>query len=105
MKTYCVYILSSASGVLYTGLTNDIVRRVNQHKEKRIPGFTRQYNVTRLVHYEVFEDVRAAITREKRIKDWTRAKRVALIESKNPKWTDLAAAWYTTLDFVLQHPK
>jgi putative endonuclease len=86
-----VYVLSSASGVLYTGVTNNLARRVEQHKLKLIPGFTQKYNVTRLVCYEVFGDVRLAIAREKEIKSWTRAKRVALIESRNPKWADLAA--------------
>jgi putative endonuclease len=91
VKSYCVYILSSASGVLYTGVTNDLARRIEQHKQKLIPGFTQKYNVTRLVYFEIFGDIRLAIAREKEIKNWTRAKRVALIESKNPMWKDLAA--------------
>jgi putative endonuclease len=89
MKTYCVYILASASGVLYIGVTNSLMRRVWEHKQKLIPGFTAGYNVTKLVYYEVFNDVRAAIQREKQIKRWSRAKKVSLIEKKNPKWLDL----------------
>ena len=91
MKTYCVYILASASGVPYIGLTNSLMRRVWQHKQKAVPGFTAEYNVNKLVYYEVFDDVRAAIQREKQIKRWNRAKKVTLIEMKNPKWLDLFA--------------
>jgi putative endonuclease len=89
MKTYTMYILASESGVLYTGVTNSIQRRVWQHKRKLLPGFTEKYNVTKLVYYEVFSDVRAAIQREKQIKRWSRAKKVHLIELRNPKWLDL----------------
>jgi putative endonuclease len=95
VKSYCVSILSSASGVLYTGVTNNLARRMEQHKLKLIPGFTKRYNVTRLVCYETFEDIRLAIAREKEIKSWSRAKRIALIESKNPEWTDLAATLHS----------
>jgi putative endonuclease len=90
MRSYCVYILSSASGVLYTGVTNNLRNRVAQHKQKLIPGFTRKYDVTKLVHYEVFGDIRMAIAREKQINGWGRARRVALIELDNPKWMDLS---------------
>jgi putative endonuclease len=93
-RTYYVYILASASGVLYTGITNNIHRRTAQHRMKQLPGFTAKYNVTRLVHYESFADVGLAIAREKEIKAWRRSKRVALIESTNPKWKDLAADWF-----------
>jgi putative endonuclease len=79
MRRYYVYILASASGVLYTGVTNAIRRRVIQHRLKLIPGFTKKYNVTKLVYFEVFGQVRMAIAREKQIKAWTRKKRVALI--------------------------
>jgi putative endonuclease len=75
-------------------MTNSIVRRVFEHKQKTVPGFTQKYNVTRLVYYEVFEDVHAAIRCEKRIKAWRRAKKIALIESANPKWIDLSSGWY-----------
>jgi len=84
-KRYFVYIMSNPSRTLYTGITNSIRRRVRQHKEKLIDGFTAKYNITRLVYFESFGDVRNAIEREKQIKAWTRAKRVSLIEAVNPK--------------------
>jgi putative endonuclease len=93
-RTYYVYILASASGVLYSGITNSLQRRVAQHRLRQVPGFTAKYNVTRLVYYESFGEVSLAIAREKEIKAWRRAKRVALIESMNPKWADLAAGWF-----------
>src|SRR5215470_5715517 len=92
-RTYYVYILTSNSGTLYTGVTYSIFTRALQHKRKETPGFTSKYDVTRLVYYEMFNDVRAAIRREKEIKGWTRKKKIALIESKNPKWQDLASEW------------
>ncbi len=94
MRTYYVYILASASGVLYTGVTNGLQKRVTQHRQKLIPGFTKKYNVTKLVYFETFGDIRMAIVREKQIKAWTRKKRVVLIESKNPDWIDLAESWF-----------
>ena len=93
MRAYYVYIMASRSRVLYTGVTNDLERRVIQHKRRVIPGFTTKYNVTRLVHFEEFTDILEAIGREKQIKGWTRAKRVRLIEHSNPHWTDLAGTW------------
>jgi putative endonuclease len=93
MKQYYVYILTSKTGTLYTGITNDLQRRVYQHKHKLIEGFTSKYNVTRLVYYEVFGDVRDAIAREKQIKGWRRSKKLALIEEMNPKWQDLSEEW------------
>ena len=92
-RFYYVYILSSLTGTLYTGVTNNIYNRTLQHKGKESPGFTSKYDVNRLVYYETFTDVRAAIRREKEIKGWTRKKKVALIESENPKWQDLAEGW------------
>jgi putative endonuclease len=92
-KTYAVYILASASGVLYTGVTNNVVARTIQHKQKRIAGFTRTYNVNRLVYFEVFGEITEAIDREKQIKRWTRAKKIRLIESQNPQWLDLSLRW------------
>jgi putative endonuclease len=77
-------------GVLYTGVTNDINRRVYEHKQKTVPGFTSRYNITRLVYCESTTDVAAAIEREKQIKGWLRSKKIALIESMNPKWDDLS---------------
>jgi putative endonuclease len=88
-----VYILASASRVIYTGVTNDLKRRVFEHQKKRVPGFTQKYNVKQLMYCEAFRDVRAAIAREKQIKAWTRAKRIALIETMNPHWHDLSADW------------
>jgi len=93
MKEYFVYIMASASGTLYTGVTGDLERRVAEHKQKLIPGFTARYNITRLVYYESTPDVRSAIAREKQIKGWLRAKKVALIESVNPQWRDLSEDW------------
>jgi putative endonuclease len=86
--------MASRSGTLYTGVTGDLHRRVWQHKRKVIPGFTRRYNVTRLVHFEATPDVQAALAREKEIKGWRRSKKVALIETTNPQWLDLAQGWY-----------
>lgn len=91
---YFVYILASRSRTLYTGMTNDLERRVYEHKNKLIPGFTAQYNVNRLVFFEETGNVEEAIAREKQIKDWTRAKKIALIESQNPKWQDLSEEWF-----------
>jgi len=90
MPQYYVYILASRSGVLYTGVTNDLNRRVAEHKEGLIPGFTRKYKVTRLVYYESTPDVNAAIAREKQIKRWRREKKTSLIETINRGWADLA---------------
>jgi putative endonuclease len=92
-KRYFVYIIASPSKTLYTGITNSIRRRVRAHKLKLTPGFAAKYNISRLVYFETFEDVRNAIEREKQIKAWTRVKRVSLIESVNPKWDDLSREW------------
>jgi putative endonuclease len=94
MKQYFVYIMSSRTGTLYTGMTGDLPGRVGQHKAKMIEGFTKRYNVTRLVFYELFSDVRDAIAREKQIKSWRRSKKIALIETLNPQWKDLSTEWY-----------
>jgi putative endonuclease len=89
-KTYYVYIMSNTSKMLYTGVTNDVEIRAFQHKSKRIPGFTQKYNLHKLVYFEGFSNVREAIRREKQIKGWLRSKKVALVESMNPRWLDLA---------------
>ncbi|MBZ0179656.1 MAG: GIY-YIG nuclease family protein [Melioribacteraceae bacterium] len=94
MNQYYVYIMTNFSKTLYTGMTNDLKKRVYQHKNKLIPGFTSRYNITKLIYYEIFNDVRAAIAREKQIKGWTRTKKIALIEKANPKWRDLSEGWY-----------
>jgi putative endonuclease len=93
MKTFYVYILASKSRVLCVGVTNDLERRLFEHRQKLVPGFTEKYNVTQLVYYELFENVRDAIAREKQIKAWRREKKVMLIERSNPKWRDVSAAW------------
>ncbi|MGB7161164.1 MAG: GIY-YIG nuclease family protein [Tepidisphaeraceae bacterium] len=89
MKTFYVYIMSSRNRTLYAGVTNDLDRRVVEHRTAVI-GFCAWYNVRRLVWYEAFTDVNEAIAAEKRIKGWKRAKKIALIESTNPRWDDLA---------------
>jgi putative endonuclease len=93
MKTYFVYIMASKSRTLYLGVTNNLERRVFQHRHKLLPGFTSRYNINRVVHFEVFGDIRAAIAREKQIKSWGRMK-IALIESVNWDWKDLSADWF-----------
>ena len=90
---FWVYILSSKSRRIYTGVTNDIGRRVHEHKEGQIEGFTRRYRINRLVYYERFRYIGNAIAREKEIKSFDRAKRVALIEGMNPTWNDLSEEW------------
>ena len=94
MRQYYVYIMTNRSRTLYTGVTNNLERRVYEHKHKMGSKFTCKYNITRLVYYESFSDVRDAIAREKQIKGWLRSKKIALIESVNPKWEDLSASWY-----------
>jgi putative endonuclease len=89
-RTYCVYILASRSRNLYTGVTNNLERRMIEHRDGLVPGFTSRYRISRLVHFEVFGDVRGAIAREKEIKGWRREKKIWLIERQNPKWEDLA---------------
>jgi putative endonuclease len=98
MNRYYVYIMTNHSGTLYVGVTNDLQRRVWQHKKKLIEGFTKRYNITRLVYYEETSNVSAAIAREKQIKGWLRRKKIALIESLNPGWKDLSDGWYGQVD-------
>jgi putative endonuclease len=93
-KTFYVYIMASISKTLYTGATNDLERRVYEHKQKLVPGFSSSYNITMLVYFETLGDAMSAIEREKQIKGWGRAKKIALIESVNPNWEDLAETWY-----------
>jgi putative endonuclease len=93
MRTFHVYILASRTRRLYVGVTSDLPRRMAQHRERK-HGFTARYQITRLVHAEHTSDVRAAIAREKQVKGWGRAKRIALIEASNPTWDDLAAEWF-----------
>ena len=91
MNNYYVYIMSNRSSTLYTGSTNDLPGRVFHHKEKLVDGFTKRYGINRLVYYEVGETREAVVNREKQIKGWTRAKKIALIESVNPTWRDLSS--------------
>ena len=89
MRTFYVYIMASRSRVLYVGVTNDLTRRVNEHK-RGLGGFTSRYRVTRLVYFEEFVDIRVAIAREKVIKGWVRTKKTRLIDRGNPTWEDLS---------------
>ncbi len=90
MKTYFVYIIASKiNGTLYIGVTSNLVKRVYEHKNKLVEGFTKKYNVHVLVHYETIEDINSAITREKQLKKWKRQWKIELIEKNNPNWRDL----------------
>jgi len=101
MRGGWVYILAGKSGVLYTGVTSHLDRRFIQHFLKKTDGFAKKYNVTCLVYVEKFGDIRDAIAREKQIKGWVRKKKIALIESKNPNWSDLAGTLFPSGDFLL----
>ena len=90
MRSFYVYILATArDGTLYTGITNNLIRRVYEHKNGIIEGFTKKYKTKRLVYFEETTDVQGAITREKRIKKWRRSWKIELIEENNPQWRDL----------------
>ena len=92
---YYVYILTNTyNTVLYIGVTNNLERRLYEHKNKLVDGFTKKYNLHKLVYFDTTTDVRSAIEREKQLKGWARAKKNALIESINPDWTDLSEDWY-----------
>ena len=93
MRQYYVYIMTNRSRTLYTGVTNNLMRRVHEHKNKLIDGFTKKYNITKLVYYELTSEITSAIAREKQIKGWLRKKKIALIESANPHWKDLSEEW------------
>ena len=89
-RQYYTYIMTNKGyTVLYTGVTNDLQRRVYEHKEKVIQGFTKKYNITKLVYYEIFDDIENAIFREKQIKGGSRSKKIEMIERMNPAWKDL----------------
>ncbi len=94
VRSYYVYIMTKHSGTLYTGVTNDLQRRVAEHKSGRGAGFTRRYRITRLVHFEETNDVQTAIERERQIKGWRRSKKIELVERSNPRWRDLSEGWY-----------
>ena len=94
MKTYYVYILANEARVLYTGVTSDLLRRLTEHRQKLLPGYTAAKGIARLVHFAETSDVHAALEREKQVKSWTRRRRIELIEQSNPEWRDLAAEWF-----------
>ncbi len=92
--TYCVYILTNWSGrVMYIGVTNDLQRRLYEHRHQMADGFTKRYNIHKLVYFEQTGDIRAAIAREKQLKGWSREKKNALVASANPMWRDLSEDW------------
>ncbi len=94
MKRYYVYILASETGTLYIGVTNDLQRRIYEHKYGLIEGFTKKYSVTKLVYYEETTDIIEAISREKQIKTWRRGRKIDLIKLMNPEWNDLSEEWF-----------
>lgn len=93
-RQFYVYILASKTRRLYIGVTNDLRKRLWEHRHKITNGFAERYHINRLVHYEITTDVNSAITREKRLKNWPRAWKLDLIEGQNPDWNDLAEGWY-----------
>ena len=93
MKQYYVYIMTNQSGTLYTGVTNDLTRRIHEHKQGKDGQFTSRYRITRLLYFEETRDIHAALAREKQLKGWTRARKLELIATENPKWVDLSTAW------------
>jgi len=94
--------MSNKSKTLYTGVSNNLERRVYEHKQQLVPGFTKKYRLAQLVYFENGPDIMAAINREKQIKGWLRAKKIGLIESVNPNWEDLSADWYERRDSSLR---
>ena len=94
MNPSFVNIMTNQSGTLYTGVTNNLERRVSEHKNSLIEGSTKKYKINRLVYYEETNDILAAIEREKQIKGWRREKKIALIGSINPEWKDLSEDWF-----------
>ena len=90
-KTYYVYILTNWNNkVMYIGMTNNLIRRIFEHRQKKITGFTKKYNVNKLVFFDICQDVNSAIAREKELKKWRREKKDQLVMEKNPQWLDLA---------------
>lgn len=89
MKSYFVYILRNKSGTFYIGITSNLIKRVWEHKQKVVKGFTTQYNIDILIYYEIYKDPLSAITREKQLKNWSRKKKIALITKMNPKFEEL----------------
>ena len=103
-KNYYVYIMTNKPGTLYIGVTNNIKKRVWQHKSKLIEGFTKKYNIQYLIYFETFGDIYSAITREKLLKGRLRKKKIELINSVNPKWNDLSQDWYDMIPDSLLRP-
>ena len=97
MKQYFVYIMTNNSKTLYIGVTNDLQRRIYEHKNKLVEGFTKRYNITKLVYYETTNSIESAIKREKQLKNWKRAWKIELIESMNKDWDDLSEEWFDTI--------
>jgi putative endonuclease len=93
--SFFVYILSSKYKKTYIGVTNDLDRRLYEHRNKLFEGFSAKYNIDRLVYFEQFDDIQQAIVRETQLKDWRREKKIALIEGMNPEWKDLSEEWNT----------
>jgi putative endonuclease len=92
-RFYYVYIMASTSGTLYVGVTNDLVRRVYEHKNNLLEGFTKRYNCHKLIFFEETENIESAIIREKQLKGWRREKKEFLIKQMNPSWKDLSLEW------------
>ena len=95
MRTFYVYVMASRSRVLYVGVTNDLARRVAEHRQGSALGFTTRYRVTRLIYFEQFADIRDAIAREKELKGWVRSRKIRLIDSGNPTWEDLSFLFFS----------
>ncbi len=93
-RRYYVYLLGNRARTLYVGVTNNLQRRIFEHKNKLVEGFTKRYYLNYLVYFEETTDVSSTIAREKQIKSWRRAKKIDLIESSNPQWKDLSLEWY-----------
>ncbi len=94
MKEYFVYIMTNRSGTLYIGVTNNLQRRIYEHKRKLVLGFTSKYNINRLIYFEATSDILEAISREKQLKGWARKKKLDLIRTTNPTFADLSEDWY-----------
>lgn len=93
IRDFYVYVMSNRTHVLYIGVTNDLQRRVLEHQTRAVPGFTSRYHLNRLVYFEHYDDAVTAIAREKQLKGWRRNRKIALVESLNPKWSDLSREW------------
>ena len=99
-RTYWVYIMTNRSGMLYTGVTGNLPRRVHEHRSRLVPGFAARYKIDQLIYAESFSEIRDAIAREIQIKAWRRSHKVALIDSANPEWNDLGEEWFGPWDAV-----